>query len=129
MVQPFPRSQKMQSPFPFSRRVRPRCPAFVYRPTTSSMVSPRNSAMAATSSSSTQTKPGSPVQQSPHIVQVKRRPSLYQGSLTSASPPGGHSTKNRSADGGSSTRRPFLSAWRPCVYLVSRGHVGHRLLL
>src|SRR6516225_3900431 len=36
--------------------------------------------MAARSSSSTQTKPGSPVQQWPQRVQVKRKPSLYQGS-------------------------------------------------
>src|SRR5260370_5445202 len=36
--------------------------------------------MAARSPSSTQTKPGSPVQQWPQRVQVKRRPSWYQGS-------------------------------------------------
>ena len=40
-----------------------------------------SSAMAARSASSTQTKPGSPVQQWPHWVQVKRRPSSYHGSF------------------------------------------------
>src|SRR6516165_8783081 len=36
--------------------------------------------MATKSLSSTQTKPGSPVQQCPQRVQVKRRPSWYHGS-------------------------------------------------
>src|SRR5262245_41817243 len=38
--------------------------------------------MARTSSSVTQTNPGCPVQQFPHRVQAKRRPSAYQGSGT-----------------------------------------------
>lgn len=40
---------------------------------------PSTSAICAISSSSTQTTPGSPVQQFPHCVQRKRSPSAYQG--------------------------------------------------
>src|SRR5262249_422698 len=68
-----------QSPFGFSRSVRPRCPTRVKRAVTSSTGSPRCSAMAASSAELTQTKPGSPVQQCPQRVHVNRRPSAYQG--------------------------------------------------
>src|SRR5262245_37519946 len=70
----------MQSRLAFSRMLRRAPTGLVYMALVRSASSPRYWAMAAISSSLTQTYPAAPVQQWPQRVQRKRRPSRYQGS-------------------------------------------------